>query len=252
MRAKRTTGMDLVVRPPRFEASLWRRLRADNDSDCRETLFNRYVGLARAIAATHYFRRRIKRSERTDFEQFAFEGLLQAIDRFDPLLGVPFSAFARRRISGNISEGAALMSEMDAQISHRHRVERERVRSLVRHQGGPPEDALAALSGLAMGLALGLMLEGTGLMSGDDAADSRPNPYESLEWRQLQKKLVREVVRLPEKEAVIIRQHYDNGLRFAQIAALLELSPGRVSQLHRAALERLRKRIGALSERDHR
>jgi RNA polymerase sigma factor for flagellar operon FliA len=248
MRAKPIRGMDLLVRPPRVEASLWRRLRADNDSECRETLFNRYVGLARTIAATHYFRRRIKRADRTDFEQFAFEGLLQAIDRFDPLLGVPFSAFARRRIAGSIAEGAAQMSEVDAQISHRHRMERERLRSLVRHDGKPPEDALAALSGLAMGLALGLMLEGTGLMDAQDAADLRPNPYESLEWRQMQRKLVREVVRLPEKEAVIIRQHYENGLRFAQIADLLELSPGRVSQLHRSALERLRKRIGALSE----
>ena len=252
MRPKPTRGMDLVVRPPRVEASLWRRLRGQNESECREALFNRYVGLARAIAAAHYFRRRIKRSERTDFEQFAYQGLLQAIDRFDPLLGVPFSAFARRRIAGSISEGAAQMSEVDAQISHRHRIERERLRSLVRQEGAPPEeDALAALSGLAMGLALGLMLEGTGLMNGANAADTRPNPYESLEWRQMQKKLLREVVKLPENEAIVVRQHYDNGLRFAQIAELLELSPGRISQLHRSALERLRKRIGALGEGSH-
>lgn len=248
MRAKPISGMDLLVRPKRVEASLWRRLRADNDIDCREALFNRYLGLARAIAATHYYRRRIKRAERTDFDQVAFEGLLQAIDRFDPLMGVPFSAFARRRIAGSIAEGASQMSEVDAQISHRHRVERERLRSLVRSDGGAPEDALSALSGLAMGLALGLMLEGTGLMNGGDTADSRPNPYESLEWRQMQKRLAREVTKLPEKEAVVIRQHYDNGLPFSQIAALLELTPGRISQLHRSALERLRRRVGAVSE----
>ena len=42
----------------------------------------------------------------------------------------------------------------------------------------------------------------------------------------------------------MIRQHYDNGLSFARIAEMLELSRGRVSQLHRSALTRLRKRIG--------
>lgn len=244
--------MDLVVRAHRVEASLWRRLRADNDSDCRETLFNRYVDLARKIAASHYYRRRVRRADRADFEQFAFEGLLQAIDRFDPFRGIPFGAFARRRIAGSISEGAARMSEVDAQISHRNRIEQERVRSLVRRDSGAPDDALTALADLAMGLTLGLMLEGTGLMENGGLADSRPNPYESLEWRQMQTRLLREVVRLPEKEALVIRQHYDHGLAFAQIAELLELSPGRISQLHRSALERLRKRVGALSERDDR
>jgi RNA polymerase sigma factor FliA len=245
-RGNHPTGLDLLVRPSRVEASLWRRYRIEADLDCRETLFNRYVALARSIAARHYYRRPVKRAERTDFEQFAYEGLLQAIDRFDPLLGVPFPAYARRRIAGSIVDGIAKMSEVDAQISHRHRIEQERLRSLARLDAIAPEDALSALSDLAMGLALGLMLEGTSVMGSRGGADSRPSAYESLEWREIQARLLREVGKLPEKEAIIVRQHYDNGLNFAQIAELLDLSRGRISQLHRSALERLRRRIGAL------
>lgn len=237
------TGLDLVVHPTRAEASLWRRLRFEDETGCRETLFNRYVPLARAIAAAKFHQRRAA-ADRGDFEHFAYEGLLQAIDRFDPLLGVPFSAYARRRIVGSIADGIARMTEVNAQISQRRRLEQERMRSLAPSAAAAADDPLSALSELAVGLALGLMLEGTSLMAAN-GADTRPTAYESLEWREMQARLAAEVQKLPEKEAVIVRQHYHNGLSLAQIAELLDLSRGRISQLHRSALERLRKRIGS-------
>lgn len=243
-RAALPTGLDLVVHPIRAEAALWRRLRFEADIECRETLFNRYVPLARAVAAAKFHQRRGRAAERSDCEHFAYEGLLQAIDRFDPLLGVPFSAYARRRILGSITDGLAKMSEVSAQISYRYRVEQERMRSLAPGKAAATEDALSALSDLAVGLAIGLMLEGTALMPAN-GVDTGPTAYETLEWREMQARLAAEVKKLPEKEAVIVRQHYHNGLSLAQIAELLDLSRGRISQLHRAALERLRKRIGA-------
>ena len=88
------------------------------------------------------------------------------------------------------------------------------------------------------------MLEGTGLVEPEDGIDRRPNAYESLAWRQLNAQLDREIDRLPEREAAIIRQHYENGVSFSQIAQLLDLSKGRVSQLHAHALAKLRTRIG--------
>jgi RNA polymerase sigma factor for flagellar operon FliA len=238
------TGLDLVVHPTRAEASLWRRLRFEAETECREALFNRYIPLARAIAAAKFHQRRGRAAERSDCEHFAYEGLLQAIDRFDPLLGVPFSAYARRRIVGSIADGIAKMSEVNAQVSHRYRVEQERMRSLAPSGAATGDDPLAALSDLAIGLALGLMLEGTSLMAAN-GADTRPTAYESLEWREMQARLAAELQKLPEKEAVIVRHHYHNGLSLAQIAELLDLSRGRISQLHRSALERLRKRIGS-------
>ena len=237
------SGLDLVVRPQRVEASLWRRLRFEAEAECRESLFNLYVGLASLIARRHHRRRPRSSIERVDYEQLAFEGLLQAIDRFDPMRGVPFSAYARRRIAGNIADGIARMSEVDAQISHRHRVEQERLRSLAGEgaDSGEVADPLSALSDLAIGLAFGMILDETRVASD---VHRQPTAYESLEWRQLQARLTAEVARLPVKEAQVLRQHYHNGLSFAQIAVLLELSRGRISQLHRSALERLRRRIG--------
>lgn len=239
MQHRGQTGLDLVIDPVRAEASLWRRFRFEDDLQCREALFNRYFALARAISGRLFRQRMTQRIDRGDFDQFACEGLLHAIDRFDPLRGVPFGAYARRRISGNIADGISTLSEVDAQLSHRHRVEQERLRSLSK----PGSDALDALSELAVGLAIGIMLEGTGLVGGIDAADTRPSAYDSLAWRETQMLLVSEVGKLPDGEALVIRQHYDHGLPFAQVAQLMGVSRGRVSQLHRAALERLRKRL---------
>lgn len=234
-------GLDLLLVPPRVEASLWRRYRFERELRCREQIFARYTGLARSLAARQLRVRPRNGIELGDMEQFAYQGLLEAIDRYDPLLGPPFSAFARRRIVGSIADGASRMNEVDAQYSARRKVERERTRSI--DEALDMSDPLRALSQLATGLAIGLMLEGTSLVEPEDGADYRPNAYESLAWRQLNTGLAREVARLPDREATILRQHYENGVSFTQIAQLLGLSKGRVSQLHASALARLRTRI---------
>lgn len=232
-------GLDLLLVPPRVEASLWRRLRFERELRCREQIFTRYRGLARSIAVRQLRGRPRNGIEQGDMEQFAYEGLLHAIDRFDPLRGIPFGAFARRRIIGSIADGASQMNEADAQYSYRRRVENERARSVAADSADP----LRALAQLATGLAIGLMLEGTNLVGGEHGADLRPNAYESLAWRELQALLVREIARLPDRESVIVRQHYENGVSFTHIAQLLGLSKGRVSQLHASALAKLRMRM---------
>lgn len=239
-------GLSIVVDPARREASLWRRYRFEEQFDCRALLFDLYVELARKLARRRLGRRSPTSLERGDVEHLAYEGLLQAIDRFDPLNGAPFEAFARRRIAGSIADGIATLSEVGAQIRARYRARQERLRSVADSDVSQGQDSLAALSEVTISLALGLMLEDTGLVAFADGADPRPSAYDSLAWRELHSRMHGEVEHLPEREALIVRQHYYNGLSFGQIADLMGLSKGRISQLHRAALSRLRKRIGRM------
>ena len=132
------------------------------------------------------------------------------------------------------------MDEAGAAYHHRRRQEADRARSLADEADGDP---VAALAALASGLALGLMLEGTTLAVAGDGADPRPDAHHSLAWRELQALLAAAIVRLPDREGTIIRQHYEAGVSFTQIAQLLGLSKGRVSQLHAAAIARLRARL---------
>ncbi|WP_054123879.1 sigma-70 family RNA polymerase sigma factor [Novosphingobium sp. AAP93] len=247
MKARREQGLDIVSDPDRVEASLWRRLRFEANERCREVLFTRYIPLARSLAAKYLRKHTAGSAERGDLDQFAYEGLLQALDRFNPLLGVPFSAFARPRIAGTISDGMARMSDVADQLGHMRRRRRERLASLdpTAHGG----DALEQLADLAFDLAIGIMLDSTGIIETDEGADTRANVYEGLAWRQAQAALAEEIARLPESESKVIRHHYQNGLTFATIAEVLRLTRGRISQLHKSAVERLRHRLRHFRER---
>jgi RNA polymerase sigma factor FliA len=144
------------------EAVLWREL-SGGSSSAREQLFERHLSFARSLARREYRSRRGADIDPDDLFQLACTGLLEAMDRFDLSLGVPFRGFAHRRIRGAIIDGIAKMNEVREQLSHRGRVKRERLRSLAAERSGKMDagEAMEALVDMAVGLALGFMLEGT-------------------------------------------------------------------------------------------
>lgn len=238
-------GLSLILDVEREEASHWRRFAMTRDGRLRERLFDRYVGLAKALARRQARRSALRADLREDLEQFAYRGLLEAIDRFDPARGVGFPGFAKPRIAGSIVDGIGTLNEDAARVRFRARRERERLTSLA-DKPEPPVAATQRLADLVTELALGLMLE-QNAASQDTALIGNPdNGFDNLAWRETQALLGQRVEHLPEPERTVIRQHYHNGLLFVQIAAMLGLTKGRVSQLHSAALARLRKSMRAI------
>lgn len=229
------------------ERDLWRALRGGQSGPVRDRLFERYLPFARILAGRQYRGRIGGDVEYEDLFQLACAGLLEAMDRFDPELGVPFKAFAARRINGSMIDGLARMSEVREQISFRHRARRERLRSLAGSESGEaPREAMDALIDLAVGLALGFMLEDTGLYHDETRPAATPSAYDSLAWKELVQRLAVELARLPDRDRQIIQLHYLEDVNFDQIAILLGLTKGRISQLHKAALIRLRKRVSGV------
>jgi RNA polymerase sigma factor for flagellar operon FliA len=239
-------GIDLLLQQDRVEAALWRAHANQPGIETRQELFKRYRPFAQKIAAVQFAKRRDGNYEKGDIEQLAYEALLQAIERFDPARGVPFEAFARIRINGHISNGLAQTSEGAAQYRYRQRAERERLRSVSAGLDREAEGAIAALSRLSSAIALGLLLDEREAGAIEAIPDPKPTAYESLAIEQLRRRLDETVDMLPERENFVIRQHYRNGVSFQQIATLLGVSKGRISQIHRAALERLRSVLGKL------
>jgi len=211
---------------------------------CRTSLFDQYYETAKIIARLQYKRRPSYGLDISDFEQLAFSGLLEAIDRYDPLKNIPFKAYAHYRIVGSITDGLSISSEEGRQYSHRQRLERERLRSLNSAKSAKSE-AIAQLSDVAVFLALGLIIETTGNPGQKEFVDTQPNAYETLSWREMQMQLNHEVGLLPNNEKTVVEQHYVRGLAFVQIAKLLQLTKGRISQLHNSALLRLRRKLGS-------
>lgn len=236
------------------EAALWNAFRREGSLAARERLFSHYSAFARNIARRHYREQSGGDIELADLIQLAFAGLLEALDKYDPARGAPFRPFAAHRISGSIRDGIVKMSELREQIAWRRRVQRERLRSLAESDAskGSTSEATAAMADIAVGLALGFMLEGTGLFdpheTEHDVKSRDATAYDSLAWKEMVTLLQAAVDTLPEREQIILRRHYIDGVGFDQLAQLLHITKGRVSQLHRSALLLLKKRM---RERGH-
>jgi RNA polymerase sigma factor for flagellar operon FliA len=181
-----------------------------------------------------------------EYFHFAVVGMLEALDRFDPGRGAKFTTFAPLRINGAILNGLDGLSERQQQIGLRKRLRRDRADSL-----GDPEaselaggNVLQALGDIGVGMALAYLLEGTGMLVAPE--DSLPdNAYAQIEMRDLGKRLWRLTEQLTHREAQVVRLHYLQEQPFEQVAAALGISRGRISQLHRQAIERLRALLKA-------
>jgi RNA polymerase sigma-B factor len=80
------------------EAELWRRFTQDRNPTVREELVRRNMPFAKRLA----LRYRGASESFDDLLQVANLGLLNAIDRFDPERGIPFTAFASPTILGEL------------------------------------------------------------------------------------------------------------------------------------------------------
>ena len=240
------------------EDALWRRWREARDLVAREALITLHLPYARTVAATYYGRRQHNEIEFGDYLQYARIGLLEALDRFDPALGAQFRTFAARRMHGAILDGIERLSEKQQQIAVRQRLRNERL-ALVKEAAAPAQAKRLAegnelfryLAEVGVGLALCRLLEGTGMI--DHAEASPPTAdrhYQAVELAQLRRKIVELVDRLTPQQRTVVRYHYLQDHSFEEIASLMGVTRGRVSQVHRQALEALRLELQKTSNCD--
>jgi RNA polymerase sigma factor for flagellar operon FliA len=203
-----------------------------------------HLPLVRAIAARLYRARWNDALAFEEYVQMGAVGLLEAAGRFDAGRGVTFGAFASWRIAGAILNGLERATEQHQQVAARRQWAAERVASLAADgpSGGSLEERLAALARVAIGLAVGFMLEGSGMYCGGGEATLQDGSA-ALADRQLGRHLRDAVRGLPLQERRVLEEHYFEHRPFADIAAALHLTRGRVSQLHKRGIERLRDRL---------
>ncbi len=229
------------------ESDLWKRWQNSRDPKARTLLAERYLPYARALAAKTYARRTHSEFEFEEYLHFAVVGMMESLDRYVPGGGAQFKTFATPRINGAILNGLSHLSERQQQLAFGRRLARERVDALklessLSSSAGPR--LLQELSQVGIGLALGFLLEGTGMLVQEDAR-LPDNAYSHIEFRQLQARIWQLVEQLTEREAQVIHQHYLQRKNFDEVATALRLTKGRISQLHTQALTRLGKLIRA-------
>ena len=232
------------------EDELWRRLR-EHDDAARAELIERYRPFARIVAATYYGRRIDDDIEFEEYHQWALVAMIESVDRFDATRGVQFKTFASRRLHGAILDGIESATEKQRQIAMRRRLREERVATALKtaqaegtQDTDSVDDVFRVLAEIGIGLALGLMLEDSGMIAPPANAVAPDAAYAHTEQRQLTRSVQQAVQSLTEQEQVVIRCHYVEDRLFSDIAQQLGLSKGRVSQIHKQALDRLRRSLG--------
>jgi RNA polymerase sigma factor FliA len=221
------------------EAASWRAWREQRDLAARERLVLRHLEFARIMAGKLFARRTSDEIAFDEYMQLASVGLLEAVDRYDPQLGASFRTYAAHRIQGAILSGLEALTERQRQIALKRRVAQERMDSLKAGAKPDEEDAFSRLASVAVGLALGFMLDDANLYQAQESAYG-DNTYTACETRQIQRRLYELAKELPERESKIIVRHYFQQIPFDEIAATLGLTKGRVSQIHKRAIAMLR------------
>jgi RNA polymerase sigma factor for flagellar operon FliA len=216
----------------------------------RDELVLRYTPLVRAVV------RKLSSSlpphvSREDLEGYGLVGLLEALDRYDPGHGVRFETFAWHRIRGAILDH--LRSLDLAARSDRQRLRRiEQAQDRLQAQLGrePTREELAAAVGLEpdqldveLGRLHGLVVasfEELVRQASVDVPAPSDGPEEVVEQAEVLDALRRGLVRLSERERVVLGLYYYEGLSLSEIGAVLDLTESRVCQIQAAALVRLR------------
>lgn len=214
------------------ERSLWHRLRSAGDGAAREALYLHHMHWARAIARRVHRRFAAWTVDRDDFVQNAGIGLLEAIDRFDPERGIEFRAYAAVRVRGAVFNGIRVLLGGTGQAARFD----ERLEYLA---GVGTDDGMDGVVDSIVGLSVGYML--------DALADSAlVEPEDGLAFAQrneVSTQLLVAVDALPPRLKTVVVRHYFEFVPFNVLAQEWGVTKGRVSQLHRAAMDQLRARI---------
>lgn len=220
---------------------MWRAYREVGELSARDWLIDRYLPFSRMLAAIAYRQRYGDEAEFDDYLHFAAVGLLEAMQTFEAAREVPFTAFAAWRIRGGIVDGVASYSDKQRQLQAQRRLA-SRIDSLAGDEEGDAavQKAFNQLATVAIGLALGMLLEDSGMVEPEESMQIIAPAYHPVELEQLRRRVHAVVERLPQREARLVKYHYFHGLRFDEIAELFGVTRGRMSQLHKQALDRLR------------
>ena len=207
--------------------------------------------------AWHYHGRVGRFAEIEDLLQAGYVGLVDAGQRYTPREGVSFSAYATIRIRGAIVDHLRRNSNLcRSTITMRQKVAKARDTLEAQLERAPSPAEVAE----AVGITLDDLREWEAkfqvnrLQSLDEVytdhsllfSDQASTAEDGVQLSQM-KVLLRDAInKLPEREALVLQLYYVEELNVYEIAAVLDVTTGRVSQIKKAAIQRLRTMMDAV------
>ena len=243
---------------------MWRRYKSDGDERARERLVVAYSPLVKYVAGrlasglpAHV--------DEADLISYGLVGLINAIERFDLGREIKFETYAITRIKGAIIDELRSLDWVPRSVRAKARaIEKANAKLENTLQRAPTDEEMAAelemtidefnhallqISNSTMA-ALDEMWT-VGDASGDQVRlldtlqdPGAPDPAAVMDQTELKDRIADAIVRLPEREKLVIALYYYESLTLREIGEVLGVTESRVSQLHTKAVLRLRSKLG--------
>lgn len=232
--------------------TLWLTYQQTHKPDIRERLIEHYLSLVKIVAG------RIAISlpqhvDKDDLISNGFFGLLDAIEKYDPVRGIKFETYAVARIRGAILDAIRAQDWVPTSVRQKAK-QYEQTMAQLEHSLGrsaTDEEIAAALQisqtelySLLNQLNASTVIPLEEFIRSETATNQPISPSEHIETEEVKLLLAKSIDKLPEKERIVVTLYYYEGMTLKEISLILKLSEARISQLHTKAIFRLR---GALS-----
>jgi RNA polymerase sigma factor for flagellar operon FliA len=228
-----------------------------SDLDLRNEIIMQELPQVQYIAS-RILERLPQQVELSDLINAGVIGLLEAYRAFDPTKNAQFSTFAKFRIRGAILDGLRALDWGSRGIRRKAREIAEATLRLEATLGrSPRSEELAAALGISLSSLNQVQSDLSSLfvvgqevassIEGGDAVDlieSSPsvwdNPFEIYRKTEEKARLARAVEELAVREQLILSLYYVEELTMKEVAEVVGLAVSRVSQIHSAALVKLK------------
>ncbi len=196
-----------------------------------------------------------------DMTSAAMEGLIDAANKYDPTKGAKFKTFAEYRIRGAIFDEMRKLDWFSRSLREKHSQLTQTMLRLERKLGRSPDEeemaeamdmsleqyheTLAQVSHLgcvSLNETLDHSEEGRSFLD-NLAQDGGPTPLELIESQEMTALMAEVLEELSKKEKLVIALYYYEELTQKEIAEVIGVTEGRVSQLHSQALIKLRVKL---------
>lgn len=220
-----------------IEIENWHKYQLDRAAVVRHALFFEHQDWAKWIARKIYYRVALREFDLEEFEQYAFTGLLEAINNYSANKKINFKTFAEYRVKGAVLNSLPTLSEASAYYNKRGRfIENAQDFSATDNDENEPISQLVA------------MIQNISVVYLLSEPESELHCYQGKYYSSPETLTmlirVRETIeRLAEPMRSIMDCYYNKDWNFTKIAEVLELTKGRISQYHKQALNEIRKML---------
>lgn len=235
------------------ETNLWREFKENNSLDARQKLIIKYLPQVKYQAA------RVKMIvpdfvEQEDLESYGVLGLIDAIYKFNYKKEIKFKTYASRRIRGEIIDH---LRKLDW-LPHSVRKDAKRLKSAIdtfvqKYTRRPSVEELATALDMSQEKVrsiyyqiyssqwVSIYEEFGDFQVLDFLKEDNENHPETLYYKKDREELLANAIdNLKESERLVISLYYYEDLNQKEISKVMDITPARVSQIHKKAIYRLR------------